>query len=124
MEPWRVVDVNYGGVEAKKIEGTWTNPRKTNSKIKVKSRISVLKGKKEGFRTRLSINRNTALGCCMPVLDNLDAERKTQISFLTLIYRPRLKNGDPDFTEEEEDEELLRLVDTRAPPLPRNPFIQ
>jgi hypothetical protein len=35
-----------------------------------------------------------------------------------------LKNGDPDFTEEEEDEELLRLVDTRAPPLARNPFIQ
>ncbi len=61
----------------------------------------------------------------MPVLDNLDAERKTQISRLTLIYLLRLKNGDPDFTEEDEDEELLRLVDTRAPPLlPRNPFIQ
>jgi hypothetical protein len=53
----------------------------------------------------------------------LDAERKTQISRLILIYLPRLKNGDPDFTEEDDDEELLRLVD-RAPPLPRNPFIQ
>jgi hypothetical protein len=59
----------------------------------------------------------------MAVLVNLDAERITQISRLTLIDRPRLKNGDPDFTEEEEDEELLRLVD-RAPPLPRNPYIQ
>jgi hypothetical protein len=59
----------------------------------------------------------------MPVLDNLDAERKTQISRLTLIDRPRLKNGDPDFTEEE-DEELLRLVDRAPSLLPRNPFIQ
>ncbi len=59
----------------------------------------------------------------MPVLDNLYAERKTQISRLTLIYLLRLKNGDPDFTEDD-DEELLRLMDTRAPPLPRNPFIQ